>query len=493
MDMDEVTIQQLQRALTRGEVTSVELVTAYLTRISALDKSGPCLQAVATVNQDALEQAAAADRHLRKRNRPQGALHGVPLVLKDNIDTAGLRTTYGSQTATNNVPSTDAAIVSRLRAAGAIVLAKTAMADFGASWFSASSLTGLTKNPYALDHDSGGSSGGTAAVVAANMAAAGIGGDTGGSVRVPASFCNLVGLRVTTGLISRLGIAPLVSVQDTAGPMTRTVTDAAILLDCLAGSDARDPQGLPEDAPYSGHLSSGTLRGLRIGVLSELVDSQTADLGEVFAQALAVLSSAGACLVSVSLPTLPALLRDSSLYLESSRSELDCFIASTPGIDAEGIAEIHRNHAYHPALDLLEAIALSEPRPNPLRLKHKIKMRAKLYDEVTGLMDDKRLNVLAFPDVQVPPPTHRDVMAGRWSSLTYPTNTILASQAGLPAISLPMGFTRDGLPLGLEFVARQLQEGPLLAWGRAAELALPMRRPPAPGWEIEPPQVLGRS
>ena len=239
-DLEEATIASVQAAYRGREVSARQVVQGYLDRIAALDAAGPQLNAVVTVSTTALEEADELDRRFEATGDLVGPLHGVPVLVKDQAETAGLRTTFGNQNTADYVPAEDATAVARLKAAGAIILGKTSMPDFATSWFSTSSVTGVTKNPYDLSRDPGGSSSGTGTAIAANLALVGIGEDTGGSIRLPSSFCSLVGVRVTPGLISRRGMSPLVTPQDTAGPMTRTVADAAALLDVLVGFDPAD-------------------------------------------------------------------------------------------------------------------------------------------------------------------------------------------------------------------------------------------------------------
>ena len=220
--LQEATIDDVHSAFRSGELTCRRLVELYLARIEAYDKDGPELNSILTVNPSVLEEADELDRSFERNGEFVGPLHGVPVLVKDQAETAGIRTTFGSVAFEGYVPEEDATAVRRLKEAGAVVLAKTNLPDFATSWFAYSSAGGVTKNPYDLDRDPGGSSGGTGAAVAANLGTVGIGEDTGGSIRVPASFDNLVGVRVTTGLISRRGLSPLVVFQDTAGPMTRT-------------------------------------------------------------------------------------------------------------------------------------------------------------------------------------------------------------------------------------------------------------------------------
>ena len=239
--LEETTIAKIHTALRAGEVTCVDLVEGYLARIEAYDRSGPTLNAIVTVNPHARDEAARLDAELVASGQLSGPLHGIPIVVKDQAETAGIMTCFGSIALDGYIPDKDATAIAKLRAAGAIILAKTAMPDFATSWFGYSSKSGTTRNPYDPAHDPGGSSGGTGAAVAANLGAIGLGEDTGGSIRLPSSFDNLVGLKVTPGLISRAGMSPLVVFQDSAGPMCRTVTDAAKMLEVLVGFDPADP------------------------------------------------------------------------------------------------------------------------------------------------------------------------------------------------------------------------------------------------------------
>src|SRR5580693_5456794 len=239
--LHELTISAFHAGLQSGEITAAELVDWYLARIEAHNSAGAELQAVVTVNPLAREEAIVRDEFLATEGKLCGPLHGVPVLVKDQAEMAGLRTTFGSILFTQYVPEEDATVIAKLKDAGAIILAKTAMCDFAAGWFSSSSLTDHTKNPYAPERESGGSSAGTAAGVAANLGLVGIGEDTGGSIRIPAAYNNLFGLRVTTGLISRAGFSPLVHFQDTPAPVARTVADLAATLDSIVGYDPEDP------------------------------------------------------------------------------------------------------------------------------------------------------------------------------------------------------------------------------------------------------------
>jgi len=309
--LKETTIRDIQAAYLDGSLTCVELVQAYLDRISAYDQSGPALNAFVKLNPAALEEAAALDRMFAQNKTLVGPLHGIPVAVKDQAETKGIETRFGSVALSGYVPEKDATIITKMKAAGAIILGKTAMPDFATSWFGYSSVNGETKNPYDLDRDPGGSSAGTGAAIAANLATVGIGEDTGGSIRLLSSFNSLVGVRVTPGLISRTGLSPLVVFQDTPGPMGRTVTDTAILLDALVGYDPQDPYTTAfviadHKGSYTQNLDAGGLKGARVGVLKEAFgsdqDPDCAQVNAVIRAAIEQIKSAGAEIVEVSLP-----------------------------------------------------------------------------------------------------------------------------------------------------------------------------------------------
>jgi Asp-tRNA(Asn)/Glu-tRNA(Gln) amidotransferase A subunit family amidase len=486
--VEELTIADVHAAYRARTLTARVLVQAYLDRIAAIDTSGPQLNAILAINDGALADADAADERLRLTGELAGPLHGIPIVLKDQIETAGLTTTFGSQTAQGYVPDHDATIVTKLRRAGAIVLAKTTMPDFATSWHSTSSVSGVTRNPYALDRDPGGSSSGTAAAVAANLATAGIGEDTGGSIRLPASFCNLVGLRVTPGLISRTGMSPLVVPQDTAGPMTRTVTDAALLLDVLAGFDPADPYTATaaiahQPRSYADGLDASSLPGARIGMLRQALgrddDPESALVNAVFRAALDRIAAAGAELVDVAIPDLDHYVAYTSVYFSRSRADIDAFLASRQGIKATSVAQLHADGHMHPNLDLLTGIATGPavPTDDP-EYYRRIEARDEFQRIVVGIMAQNKLDALCFPDVRIAAPATADVLASRWTCLEFPTNTVIASQTWMPAITVPAGFTADGLPVGLELMALPYQEASLLRLAYGVEQAASARRAP---------------
>lgn len=497
--LQDATIESVQHGYRSGALTARRLVELYLARIAAYDRAGPKLNAIMNLNPEALAEADALDARLRETGLLVGPLHGVPVLVKDQIETSGTVTTFGSVAFNDYQPERDATVIRLLRDAGAIILAKTVLPDFACSWFAQSSTGRVTRNPYALDRDPGGSSCGTAAGIAANLGLVGIGGDTGGSVRVPAAFCNLIGVRVTTGLISRTGISQVLMSQDTAGPLARTVRDAALLLDVLVGYDADDPLtertvGHLPAGGYVATLAENALSGARIGVLRELfgpdADPDCRRVSDVCELALGQMSRAGAMVIDpVTIPELAGLAARSSLYLLQCRSDLDSFIRSRTGAAVASLDEIYATKRYHPALDFLDAIEGSpaDPADDPT-YRQRIAARDEFQVAVTTMLNEHRLDAIVFPDVQVPAPLRSDVQSGRWTTSNFPTNTMVASQATLPAISMPAGFTPEGLAVGLEIVGRPYDEAKLLGLAYSFEQAGSHRAVPlsAPRLSDEP-------
>ncbi|MEV4605023.1 amidase family protein [Amycolatopsis sp. NPDC049253] len=492
---DELTIESFHAALASGATTSADLTRWYLDRIAALDQSpdGPRLGSYVTLNPRALAEAAALDERYAATGELTGPLHGVPVVLKDQAETAGIATSFGSGLFADYVPTHDATVVARLKAAGAVILGKSTMCDFAAGWFSFSSRSGFTKNPYDLDRETGGSSAGTAAAVAANLALVGIGEDTGGSIRLPSSFTNLFGLRVTTGLIPRTGFSPLVHFQDTPGPMARTVPDLAATLDVVVGYDPADAYtSLAASSPEVGRyrealddVTPGTLAGFSIGVLADAFGTQpeSGETNTVVTTAVKHLAGWGVHVVDgVELGDgeldLPGWVAATSLYTTVSKHDIDAFLAARPAAPARSVEQVHASGVFHELTDLLPDIAAgpADPADDPAYYARRLRqedLRRRLLD----LMARSGADFLVYPTVQVPPPTREALAARRWTALDFPTNTVLASQSSLPAMSIPCGFTSTGLPVGLEVLGKPLAERALLRFARAWELAATPRRP----------------
>ena len=319
--LEETTIREIHDAFRAGS-PQLCLANPALSRPDlTYDKKGPALNAFVVLNPNALAEAKQLDAAFAKSGKFVGALHGIPIAVKDQAETRGIETSFGSIALKGYVPDQDATIVTKIKQAGAIILGKTTMPDFAASWYGYGSVHGETKDPYALERDPGGSSAGSGVAVAANLATVGIGEDTGGSIRLPASANNLVGVRVTSGLISRAGLSPLVVFQDTAGPLARTVADAAILLDVLVGYDPKDKYTTAftiagHKSSYTESLNRDGLKGARIGVLKEAFgsddDADCAQVNAVVRAAIAAMKKEGADLVDVSLPNLKEFIEETS-------------------------------------------------------------------------------------------------------------------------------------------------------------------------------------
>ncbi len=467
-ELQKATIAEIQSSLFTGQVTVREIVDEYLRRIEALDQQGPALNAMVTINSSAQDQADEMDEAYRRSARPVGPLHGIPIVIKDCLETADMPTSFGSEIFAEYRPGKDATVVTRLRDAGAIILGKTTLPDWATSWFSYSSRTGLTKNPYDLMRDPGGSSSGTGAAVASGYATAGLGTDCGGSVRLPSSFCGLVGVRSTPGLISRSGCNPLVSVQDTIGPMTHTVEDAARLFSVMVGFDDTDPLTYAYSvsrAPvsYLGVLVPDALKGLRIGVLRSAFgsdeDPNASPVNQVIDKALGELTAGGAELVDVAVDDLTDWIGRTSMYTIKSKYDIDKWLAGKPDAPAHSVHEIIQSRRYHPKLDLLEALAAGPDDPlNDMDFYKAYTAHEDFMKLIVNLMETNKLSALVYPTCQVIPPTREDTDSGLWNTLNFPTNTVISSQTWMPAITVPAGLTDTGLPVGLEILARPYDE-----------------------------------
>jgi len=485
-ELVELTVEDFHRQLQQGTLTVESVVSGYLERIERYDASGPTLNAVVTVNDAARERARMLDAE-----RPDGTLkplYGVPVLLKDQAQTAGLRTTFGSEAFDEYIPDHNATIVDRLEDAGAIILGKTNLPDFAAGFVGYSSGSGQTRNPYALARDSGGSSAGTGAGIAANLGLVGVGEDTGGSIRVPASFCNLFGLRVTTGLISRAGMSPLVAEQDTPGPMCRTVDDLARLLDVIVGFDPAD-KATAIHAEWSGEtfvdaVDETALEGARIGVLRSVFgtgdEPRVTAVNSVVNSALDDLEKAGATRVDpVEIPELETLLDDTSLYGLVAKRDLNGFFEELTDPPVDSFEEIYEQGAYHAALEHIETIAAAPDDPTTDReYWWRLARQAAFKRAIEYTLAERDLDVLAFPDVQVLPPEYEGYHTGELIRADVPTNTFIASQSGCPAISLPAGFTDDGLPVGLELLGAPLSDRRLVGFAAAYEAVADPRQSP---------------
>ncbi len=493
MTLPEMTIQELQTAMQSGALSSRRLVEAYLARIAAIDRSGPFLNAVIEINPDALDSAAALDAERTDRG-PRGPLHGIPLLLKDNIDTGDrMQTTAGSLALSGAAAPHDAFIVRQLRQAGAVILGKTNLsewANFRSSYSISgwSSRGGQTHNPYALDRNPSGSSSGSAVAVAANLCAAAIGTETDGSITSPASVNGIVGLKPTVGLVSRSGIVPIAQSQDTAGPMTRTVADAALLLSALTAADPEDPAMRNRPGPvhqdYTRFLVPTGLQGARIGVMRRLIGCND-KLDRLLFSSLATLRGQGALILETELPLSGGPLQDSNSELEvllyEFKAGLNAYLAQRgPTAPAGSLADII-------AFDELHADQVMPLFGHDLLLQAQAK--GPLTDDayLTALAHNRRYARDEGIDAALAAQQLDAIVAltGTPAWLTDPINgdhyrcscTSLAAVAGYPHITVPAGLI-GGLPVGLSFFGGAYQEATLLRLAYAFEQATLARRPP---------------
>ncbi|WP_066411168.1 amidase family protein [Halorubrum aethiopicum] len=488
-DLLEATVDEIHAAFEAGTLTAEGLTGAYLDRI---DEHTDDLNAILTVNEAALSRARELDDRFAA-DGPVGPLHGVPTVIKDNHDTADMPTTAGSELFAEFVPDEDAFVVERLREAGAVILAKANLQELSFGVDSVSSLGGETRNPYALDRRPSGSSGGTAAAIASNLAAVGTGTDTCSSVRSPPAFASLVGVRPTRGLVSRTGIVPLSATQDTAGPIARTVADAARTLEAMVGYDPDDPVtalgvGEVPEKGYAAHLDADGLEGARIGVARDLFEvsdpeNPAADTAEavvsVVESAMEELEAAGATLVD------PVEVVDRE-FLDSARvvgkefeRDFDAYLAAHDGTPVDSLRELAESGTMAPSVEerVLDGgiLGVAEGVDDDLEYQRALARRETVRTETVNRLVTEDLDALLYPPSMALPveiPDHQPFSEMRCE---------LSAHTGLPSIVLPAGFAdADGeeLPVGFELLGRPFAEPRLLELGYAYERAAEPRRPP---------------
>lgn len=481
------TVDSINQAFDAGILTSQQLTQLYLNRIEAYDQQGPNLNSLITVQPDALAIAAALDQE-RLISGPRSPLHGIPIILKDNYNTFDMPTTAGALVLKDFVPEQDAFQVQKLREAGAIILAKANLSEFAFSGSaSVSSLGGTTVNAYDPLFTPAGSSGGTATAIAAEFGVIGFGTDTGGSIRNPASVSNLFGLRPTIGLSSRSGIVPLALSQDVGGPMTRTVSDLAYTLDVTVGFDPDDPitatsiGKIPDT--YTSFLDVNALQGSKIGIVRELfgldADPQAAKVNQVINQAILDISGLGAEIVdNVTIPNLDEILSFPSLSGFEFKFNLNDYLAENPNAPVQSLEEIIASGEFLPAFtNTLIARNNVEDLETNERYQEIISVRPELTQqsilEAMNRLDsdpDNDLDALLYPTNIFPP--------GLISpSSPLGSNSRLSPFSGFPALSVPAGFTTDGLPVGLELLGTAFSEPTLIGLAYSYEQASMNRRP----------------
>ena len=486
-DVVELAAAEATDHMVAGTLTSRALTQAYLHRIAAIDDAGPRLNAVIELNAKALAEADALDAE-RSSGKVRGPLHGIPVLLKDNIDVAGMANSAGSLALAENRPAHDAFLVTRLRAAGAVIVGKTNLSEWAnfrstrstSGW---SSRGGQTKNPYVLDRNPCGSSAGTGAAIAASLATIGVGTETDGSIICPASVVGLVGLKPTVGLVSRGGIIPISVSQDTAGPMGRTVADVALLLGAIAAVDDQDPTGpaakvaIPAD--YLKSLDAGALKGKRLGVLRQAMGFHP-DVDKAIERAIAAMKASGATVVDVKIDTyndwndseFQVLLYEFkdglNAYLKASGSphtSLDALIAWNTANAAKAMPFFGQ--------EIFEQAqkkgALTEPAYRTAREKAR---RLAGKDGLLATLERDKLDAVIAPSVAPAWPTDH-VLGDHFLGAGYG----VAAVAGTPSLTIPVGESA-GLPLGLTFMGRAYSEPQLIGLGYALEQQLKARKPP---------------
>jgi amidase len=481
--VEEATIADIHAAYRAGTATAQSVTQAHLDRIAAYDRKGPAIAAIIVTNAQALADAAALDAQWQKTGTMVGPLHGIPVLVKDNYDVAGVQTTGGSSALLGWIPPKDSTVVAKLRAAGAIILAKTTMSEWARGGLDNinSVLPGFARNPYNTAYATGGSSGGTGGGLAASFGVVGLGSDTWGSIRNPSSNNALAGLRPSWALVSRAGMVGLYNARDTAGPMARNVTDLVALLDVIAGVDSADPAtaGAAGMIPpsYAAFLNKEGARGKRLGVLRQAFPPDASDPQVVglLEQAIEDLRQAGAEIIDPFI--VPAFDKFPARAHPASevRAAIERYLQTTGPTFPKSIAAIVASEKFHPLHEVgLKATAnLPPPREDPA--VHQLEeFEVRMRTAYLAAMEDARIDALILPVAAFPPKLNGD-------RNTTPTGatTWIASGLHWPAAVVPMGYTYEDLPSGLQIVGRPWTEPLLIEIAYAYEQATRHRKPPA--------------
>jgi len=478
---EESTIADVQAAYECGATTVTQLVQAYLKRIQAYDQQGPKLNVVICLNPKALQEAAALDEHWHTTGQLVGPLHGIPVLLKDNINTREMPTTGGSLSLAGYTPASDATITQRLRAAGAIILAKVNLHELAVWGETLSSVRGQTLNPYDLSRTPGGSSGGTGAGVAANFAMAGIGTDSVNSIRSPASANCSIGMRPTVGLVSRAGVIPCSFTQDAVGPLARNVADAVRMLNVLAGYDPKDPLTARSignvEKDYTKFLHANAVRGKRMGILRSLFGRAAihAEVNAVTDRAIEELRTLGAKMIELDTPDLDSgkISSDVSVHRYELKPALNSYLASA-GASVKFLGEIISSGKFHPHIGAKLRTSQSLELDEGYRLR--LQRRAELQQRVMTILAQQQLDAIVYP--------HQQRLVVPIGESQVERNGALAAVTGLPAIVVPAGFSSPtptaalGVPVGIEFLGRPWSEPVLIEIACGYEQATQHRRPP---------------
>jgi amidase len=460
-----------------GRLTCHALVDEYLRRIDAYDKNGPALNAIVVVNPDALKLADDLDRRYAQGGFV-GPLHCIPAIVKDNFETIGLQSAAGSLALKGFVSNKDAFLVKRIKDAGAIVLAKSNMAEWAFSPYETvnSLLPGYTHNPYALDRVTAGSSGGTAAAVAANFGAIGLGSDTGNSIRGPSSHQALVGIRSTMGLTSRAGVIPLSMLADIAGPMTRTVEDAAAVFQVIVGEDPDDPVTAPSRGrrvpDYAQSLQRDGLKGARLGILRQAYEGDTTDpeVVDVFMTAIEDLKRAGATIVDPVRVDLQNVRRaQGSGPCQGFKYDINHYLAAQGDrVPVHSLEEVIRSRKFHPSVQLRLQQAQDGPEngPESEACKAEAQYRELFREAVAKTMAAEKLDAFVYPTWSNPPRLIGDLNTPHGDN-----SQVFSPTTGWPAVNVPMGYTRGTLPIGMTIFGGAWSEATLIRFAYAYEQA----------------------
>jgi len=497
--VEESSIQSLHAAYQARQVTVHDVFAAHLARIAAYDQQGPTLNSIITVNPKALAEADALDAVLAKTPAgeiPAGALWGIPVIVKDNLDAVGVPMTNGFQGWKNYFPPTDSPVVAKIKAAGGVIIAKASLSEFarGGGDNINSVLSGFARNPYNTLHATGGSSGGTGASLAANFGVVGIGTDTGGSVRMPAAHNALAGLRPTVGLVSRTGVVPLDGFRDTAGPMARSVTDMAILLDVIVGPDAADPataRSTGHIAPsYQAGLKKEALKGARIGVLRQVFTAKVTDpkILANFEKTIAELKAAGAEIIDpFVVPELDTIPRPPQTP-SSFQSDMARWYAAHPGVPYDTVKTLAEAKLVHPLHQVAteSAVTALPADQDPVTIEGR-KNEVRYREAFTKAMDAAKVDALVFPTWAQLPARNGDRNTQLMTNEANPKGGVTALGSSLtfvgsmlqwPALSVPNGILGDGLPVGLQILGREWDEAKIISYAYAYEQATHYRVPP---------------
>lgn len=448
-DLTTLTLENASQLLRARSISPIDLVRAYLDRI---ERFNPRLNAFITVTaEEALAQARQREEEL-SRNRWRGPLHGIPIALKDNIDTKGVRTTAGSKAFADRVPADDAEVVRRLLAAGAVLVGKLNLHECAFGPTAAISHYGPVRNPWNLNRITGGSSGGAGAAVAARLCPAAVGTDTGGSIRIPAAYCGIVGLKPTYGLVSIRGVLPLARTLDHVGPMCRTVTDAALVLQAIAGYDAADPTSANMPVPDFARASQERVSALRVGVpQSPFLEDVDEEIHAAFAEAVKLVRSVVTAVDVVELPEAPS---------------LPIVPVEAYTFHAEYLNDKRTRQLYHPEIQQRLLAGRDIPASAYVQARHHLALLRREIEHVFSTVD-----LLVTPTTPNMPMTIERALQPQPVPALELRNTWPFNVFGLPSISIPCGFSRAGLPIGLQISGRQGGETEVLALAHAYETA----------------------